>query len=377
MRYAAAFFLVCCISWIFSGCTVDDTTKAKNLANKYIKQKYGFTAKILNVHLDRPSWLEFRGKKPGGAYVRMEHDGVEFLVRVNFKSESADSYEINKIEGEAKEYFEQKLDAQKLAVRLEFIEDHRLPNLATKNVRSFQDVIKSDKCSLAVAIYTYGLKEKSLNNIDIKELGNYAKIGISDWKVADFPTDHADIYSGLQEAYDRDLVYLNAHYFIDKQGKVTAQHYNVEKITEDVSIVIPDDLKVRLEKLGQQPNFNEIKILKTGSEKKISQKPTTPWYRVRVLGGNYKFGVSRAIIFSKARSQDKNLKPLEGDREGTDTRYAMECIKPYKSLKGELGWSSEVMLQPGALSNYSNRQFLCSAMLILERENMFRVVIRE
>ncbi|MBQ7529693.1 hypothetical protein IJT10_07325 [bacterium] len=354
--------------------------KAKSLASKYIKQKYGFRAKVLHVELDKPSWLEFGWKRPSGAYVIMEHDGVKFRTRVSFdgKREPADSYETNKIENEAKKYFEHKLEAQKLALRLDFTEDNRLTNLATKNTRSFQDVIKNDKCSVVINIYVYGLREESIDNINMKELGNNTIIGISDWKVDDFPTEHANIYRSPQVACEDDLVYLNAHYFIDRQGKVKAQYYNVEELTEDISILTSDDIDIRIEKVYPEPNLDNMELEKIGTEKNISKRPITPWYRVRLLSGNYKSGDNKAILFLKLRPQDGNLSPLEGDRKGIDTRYAMECIKPNPQLKTSFVWYSNIMMQPSNdLSNYRNRKFLCSKNLIVNDDNMFRIVIRE
>lgn len=360
---------------------MSEAAKARTIAREYVKQKYGFKAEVLRVELDRPSWLEFKWKKPNGAYVYMEHDGVQFRMRVGLKDkyEVLDSYESHKIENEAKEYFERILDVEKLAVRLEFCgEDRRYVNLAPMEIRSFQDVIKNDKYSIVACIYTYGLREESIDNLNIKDLGNDAMVGISDWKVTDFPTEHADMYRALQEAYDDDLIYLNAHYFIDRQGNVKAQYYDVQELTEDISILTSDDIDIRIEKVYPQPDLAKMNVKKLGPEgDKISERPITPWYRVHLLRGDYKFGVSKAILFLKPRPQDSDLELLQGDRPGIDTRYAMESLFPDRQNIGGVAWSSNTMLRPGDLSNYVNRKYLCSYNLSIKSENMFRIAIRE
>ena len=374
MRYATAIVLLIVLVGSFTGCTMNYTAKAKSLAIKHVKQKYGFEAKILDVRLDEPGELEFIWKSPDGAEVIMEHNGVQFVTLVDFKSGAADSYESDKIENEAREYFQQKLDAKKLALRLEFREDKRMPNFATKNVRSFQDVLKSGKCSLAISIYTYGLKEKNVDRIDVKELGGDAIIGISDWGVDDFPTKHTEITATLPHACEDDLVYLNAHYFINKKGEISAQYYNIANVTEDVAIVTPDELDVRIERFYQQPNLSEIKNL---SGEKLSQKTITPWHRVHVLNKNYKPGKSKAVIFLKARPKDGNLKPLEGDKKDSYTSYVAEWIEPSRQSQGEFVLISKVMQKPSNQSHHQNRKFFCSSAFYLDRENMFRVAIRE
>ena len=273
---------------ILAGCGGGNYDKqARDRAQSYIKEKYGFTADIVKVSVSENSWLEFTWEAPEFARVRMKHDGKEFdvlvSIRENIPSVSCDNYESDKICADIENYVRTQLGCDDIAFRIDYGNNYGR-NMLPKDIRSAEDLKKSDKTK-SISVYTRGLDLKNVDRLDPAAYGEQTRFGIVVWEGGTLP----EVPYGTITSLPQNCGWLvSSIHFTDNGGNWT--HMEFDRIVKDnICLVMPKECEMTMEKTDGPGAPDDV--------------PVTDWYSIK--GNSDKEGSGVLYITAGAKRDDE------------------------------------------------------------------------
>ena len=263
------FLLVLSALTVLAGCAgISYDMTARDRAQRYIKEKYGFSAEITNVYLAENSWLEFNWEAPAFAKVGMKHDGKEFevlvTIRENDPSASCDNYEADIISADIGSYVKSRLRYDDIAFRIDYGNGYGRCMLPI-DIRSAEDLKKSDKDKI-ISVYTHGLDNESVDSIDTSAYGKNTRFGIVEWRESELPEVPYGMVNGLPAHCGWAV---SAIHFTNSDGMW--EHTGYDRITIDnVCLVMPAECGATMEKTDGPGEPDDV--------------PVTDWYQIHVAG---------------------------------------------------------------------------------------------
>lgn len=259
------FLLMLSVLAMLAGCAgIPHDVTARDRAQRYIKEKYGFSAEITNVYLAENSWLEFNWEAPAFAKVGMKHDGKEFevlvTIRENDPSASCDNYESDMICAEIEDYVRSRLKCGDMAFRIDYGNGYGR-NMLPKDIRCADDLKKSDKHK-TISVFTHGLDPESAEALDLSVYGENTDLGIVEWRDETLP----EVPYGTIKSLPMDCGWnISAIHYTDYDGSF--EHIAFDRIAADnVCLVMPSECGISIEKTTGPGNEGDV--------------PVTDWYRV-------------------------------------------------------------------------------------------------
>ncbi len=271
--FSALFVL--CVTVFSAGCGIigglSYEMTARDRAQRYVTEKYGFTADAERVILTENSWLEFTWEAPQSAHVLMKHGGREFTVLVPIREDDpefiCDNYEAEEICAEIRGYAESCLECDEIAVRADYgnpYGNHLLP----KDIRSAGELKRSERDKI-ITVFAKGLDPASAENLDPSEYGTDTHFSIVEMRDGDLP----EIPYGLIRELPAQCGWsVAAVHYTDNDGSWKHVAYD-RTVLDNVCLVMPSECHAEIER-AEGPGMPD-------------DDPVTEWYRIRYHGEGY------------------------------------------------------------------------------------------
>ena len=247
MKRIILFILLAFTALSFSaGCgKISYEMTARNRAESYVKEKYGFSADITAVLLAETGWLEFTWEAPQFAHVRMKHDGTEFDVLVPVRSSDdswlCDNYEADRICTEIREYVKDELKCSNAAFRIDYGSSYG-NHLLQKDIRSADDLKKSENAK-TISVFAYGLDAENVKKLDPAKYGNNTNFSIVEWGDEKLPEVPYGLIRGLPKQCGWNV---SAVHYTENDGSWS--HMKFDRITAgNLRLVMPSECAVSME----------------------------------------------------------------------------------------------------------------------------------
>ena len=245
--------------------------KASNRAQKYITDKYGFSADVTEVLLSGNSWLEFSWEAPLFAHVGMKHDGKDFTVLVPVRNDDpgflCDNYEADIICADIENRVREQLKCDCAAFRIDYASsygNHLLP----RDIRSADDLKKSSD-SKTVTVFAHDPDPKNAEVIDPSVYGENTNFSIVGWADTQLPEVPYGLIRDLPEQCGWNVSDI---YFTQNDGSWA--HIAFDRIAADnICLVMPSECGAVLEPAEGPENPGDV--------------PVTQWYRIKSTGEGY------------------------------------------------------------------------------------------
>ena len=245
--------------------------KAKDLAQRYVNKKYGFSADITKVSMTENGWLEFVWEAPLFAHVGMSYGGTEFTVLVPIRENDPDSicdnYEADIICGQIEEYVKEMLGCEELALRADYGNAYGT-RLLPAGIRSAED-LRASKNAKNISVFVHGTQAEAAEKLDPGFLGENTNFSIVEWDGEEFPEIP---YGLIRELPCRCGWGVNALHYTQNDGSWV--HMGFDRfVTDNVCLVMPSACHITMEKSEGPDQSGDI--------------PVTDWYSMSGSGEGY------------------------------------------------------------------------------------------
>ncbi|MCQ2532134.1 MAG: hypothetical protein MJ093_05450 [Saccharofermentans sp.] len=209
---------------------------AKTNAINYVKEKYGFKAKVEDVE---PVIIDgIFPSKGNTAKVSMSYKGDDFLVYVSHQEESShgkDNYQWPEFTEIIQDEVYDQIDCDDAEIYVSLA-------LADENVMDIDDYY--DSCRTEINVLTSDISNTSIENFDASFLGDNYEVSIRDYNNSfkgDFPKEDEFSFVGL---YDTEPLYLDSYSIYRPDGNEFVEYATAE--FDDFKIIYDKNADVTL-----------------------------------------------------------------------------------------------------------------------------------
>ena len=287
-----AAFAAGCI--LLTGCSSSGNSgRMKKLAEKYVKEKYGFRAKAGRVSTDGVSWLTPVWEKSKAGLVEMTYEGKTFVVHANIElgaDHCTDNYMEDEFCSRLSSYLEDTIVCEDMETVVAYTEGN-YKHMVGKDVKSFDDLLNDEKIPfISVYMYTYGLDTGSTAAIDLSAAPGVTDFALHDWN------DPSVVHSEYKPVSSPHMDALMHRYYAEWAADDSMTGENIPltgyvQLREGyLNIAYEDTASIEISEYAGSPQSD--------------RRGATPWYEIRNSGGK----ASVLIAFSgDAADYEKNM----------------------------------------------------------------------